>query len=151
MSSIIVLTTGFGFFSKSPSAFWYYLVHVFQYVLSMVLFVKILTRFTSNKFLIYITPILLSLTPGIVISSFRTHMPERNLIFYYAIFLYFFLRYLEKPKLYYLILGVTGANMAIHYKETAFIALGAFAFCHLLLSWKKSQPGADEPQAQKLG
>jgi hypothetical protein len=31
--------------------------------------------------------------------------------------------------------------MAIHYKETAFVALAAFAFCHLLLSWKKSKLG----------
>jgi len=128
-------------FLKSPSPFWYYLIHAVQYVLLMVLFVKITARFTSNKFLIYITPVLLSLTSAVTIPFFRTHMMERNMIFYYAIFIYFFLRYLEKPKLYYLIFGIISANMAIHNKEIGFIALGSFAFFHLLLSWKKSKLG----------
>ncbi len=128
-------------FSKSPSPFWYYFIHAFHYVLFVFIFVKILSQFTSNKFLIYITPVLLSLFPGMAIAFFRTHIAERNLIFYYAIFLYFFLRYLEKPKLYYLIFGVISANIAIHIKENAFIVLGTFAFFHLIFSWKKSKLG----------
>ena len=127
-------------FSKSPSPFWYFFVHAFQYVLLMILFVKIFSKFTSNKFLIYITPILLSLTPA-AIPWFRTHFMDRNVIYYYAVFLFFYLLYLEKPKLYYLVFGVIAANVAIHYKENAFVALAAFAFCHLLLSWKKSKLG----------
>jgi len=128
-------------FSKSPSPFWYYLIHAFQYVVLMILFVKIITRFTTSRFLIYIAPVLLSLFPGMAIAFFRTHIAERNIIFYYAIFLYFFLRYLEKPKLYYLIFGIISANIVIHIKENAFIALGTFAVFHLLLSWKKSKLG----------
>ena len=129
------------FFSKSPSPFWYYFIHAFQYIILMGIFVKIITRFTSSKFLIYFTPILLSLTPGMTIVFFRPLLGDRNIIFYYAIFLYFFLRYLEKPKLYYLIFGIISANMAIHNKEIGFIALGSFAFFHLFLSWKKSKIG----------
>ncbi len=129
----------FGFFSKSPSPFWYFLFHVFQYILLMILFVKLLSQFTSNRILIYITPILFSLTPCMTIAFFRTHLVERNLIFYYAIFLFCFLLYLKEKKLKYLILGVISANMAIHYKETAFVAVGVFAFCHLFLSWKTSK------------
>jgi len=129
------------FFFKSPSAFWYFLFHAFEYVLLMALFAQILSKFTSNKILIYLTPIIFSLFPGTALTFFRTHLVERNVIFYYAIFLYFFLKYTEKPKLYYLVLGVIGANMAIHYKEIGFIAVGAFAFFHLILSWKKSGRG----------
>ncbi len=129
------------FLPESPSAFWYYFFHAFQYVILMVLFVKIISKFTSNKFLIYLTPILLSLTPAVTIPFFRTHIAERDLIFYYAIFLFFYLEYLEKPKLYYLILGVISANMAIQNKEIGFVALAVFAFCHLFLSWKKSKLG----------
>ncbi len=128
-------------FSKSPSPLWHYLIHALQYLVLMILFVKIIARFTSNKFLIYITPILFSLTPAMTIPFFRTLLAERNMIFYYAIFIYFFLKYLEKPKLYYLILGVISANMAIHIKEVAFVTMGTFAFFHLLLSWKKSKLG----------
>ena len=138
-------------FSKSPSPFWYYLIHAFQYVVLMIIFVKIMARFTSSKFLIYIAPVLLSLFPGMAIAFFRTHIAERNMIFYYAIFLYFYLKYLEKPKLHYLVFGIISANLVIHIKENAFIALGAFTFFHLLLSWKKSRPllKADAPQTQK--
>ena len=139
----------FGLFFKSPSAFWYFLFHAFQYVVLMILFVKIISKFTSNKFLIYLTPILLSLTPAMTIPFFRTFLNERNLIYYYAVFLFCYLLYLQKPKLGYLLLGLTSANLAIYYKENAFIALAAFAFCHLLLSSKKSGSKTNEPPGQK--
>ena len=126
----------FGLFSKSPSAFWYFLLHAFQYAVFMVIFVKILSKFTSNKFLIYITPVFLSLTPGMIVTWFLTLGNEKSLVFYLIIFLFFYLRYLEKPKLYYLIFGVISANVAIYCKENAFLALAAFTFCHLLFPGK---------------
>jgi len=128
----------FGFFSKSPSAFWYFLVHVFHYVLFMVLFVKILARFTSNRFLIYLTPIFLSLTPAMTIPFFRTHMIDRNAILLYAAFLFFYFLNLDNPKTKYIVLGVLSANTALYYRENAFIALSVFVFFHLVLTWKKS-------------
>ena len=127
-----------GFFSKSPSAFWYFLLHAFQYVIFALLLVKILSKFTSNKFLTYMIPIILSLTPGMIVTWFPTLGNERNLIFYFTIFLFFYLQYLEKPKLYYLIFGIISANLAIYSKENAFLALATFSFCHLLFSWKKN-------------
>jgi hypothetical protein len=130
-----------GFFFKSPSAFWYFLFQAFQYVLLMAILIVFLSRFTTNKFLIYGIPILLSLFPGTTIAFFRTHIGDRSVIFYYIIFLYFYFLYLEKGKLWHLVTGVVSANMAIHYKETAFIALAAFAFFHLILSRKKSKLG----------
>jgi hypothetical protein len=128
----------FGFFSKSPSAFWYFLVHVFHYVLFMVLFVKILSRFTSNKFLIYLTPIILSLTPAITIPFFRTHMIDRNVVLLYAAFLYFYFLNLDNPKIKYIVLGILAINTALYYRENAFVALSVFAFFHFILTWKKS-------------
>ncbi len=130
----------FGLFFKSPPVFWYYFFHAFQYVILMTLFVKILSKITSNKYLIYLPPIFLSLTPSAV-SWFRTQIADRDTIFYYAIFLFFYLLYLEKSKLYHLVFGLTAANMAIHYKENAFIALSVFVFFHLILTWKKSRLG----------
>ena len=110
-----------------------YLIQTFQYVLLMIIFVKIIARFTSNKFLIYIAPALFSLTPSITIPFFRPLLGDRNIIFYYAVFLYFYLKYLEKPKLYYLVFGVISANMAIHNKEIGFIALGFSLFSPALI------------------
>ena len=135
----------FGLFSKSPSAFWYFLLHAFQYAVFMVIFVKILSKFTSNKFLIYITPVFLSLTPGMIVTWFLTLGNEKSLVFYLIIFLFFYLRYLEKPKLYYLIFGVISANVAIYCKENAFLALAAFTFCHLLFSRKDNGKSLPSP------
>ena len=131
----------FSFFSKSPSAFWYFAFHAFQYVLLMAILVVFISRFTSKKILIYGIPIVLSLFPSMTITFFRTHIMERNVIFYYLVFLYFYFLYVDKKKLWYLIFGVISATIAIHYKETAFIALGAFCFFHLILSWKESKRG----------
>jgi hypothetical protein len=133
----------FGLFMKSPSAFWYFLFHAFEYVLMMIVFVKILSRFTANKFLIYITPILLSLTPDVIIPFFRTHITDKHMFLFYGIFLFFFFLYLEKPKLRYLILGITSINMALYYKEMSFIIPSAFVFFYLLLTWKKSKLGVN--------
>lgn len=129
-----------GFFSKSPSPFWYNFIRAVQYILFAVLFVKILSKFTSNKFLIYITPVFLSLTPGIILPWLSNlDFNERSLMLYFTIFLFFYLQYLEKPKLYYLIFGVISANLALYSKENAFLALGAFAFFHLLFSRKDNK------------
>ena len=145
----------FGFFSKSPSAFWYFLLHAFQYVVFMFLLAKILSKFTSNKFLTHITPVLLSLTPGMIVTWFPTLGNEKSLIFYFTIFLFCYLKYLEKSKLYYLIIGVISANIAIYCKENAFLALAALTSCHLLFSRKsgaedKSLPSSnnDDPRTK---
>ena len=63
-----------GLLSKSPSAILYYLIHAIQFVVLMILLIKILKQFTSNKFLIYLTPILISLTPGFTMSWFRLQL-----------------------------------------------------------------------------
>lgn len=128
----------FGLFMKSPSAFWYYLMHVFQYVLFMMLFVKILSRFTSNRYLIYLTPIILSLTPAMTIPFFRTHMIDRNIILLYAALLYFYFLNLDNSKTKYIVLGLLSVNTALYYRENAFVALFVFAFFHFILTWKKS-------------
>ena len=126
----------FGIFSKSPNPFWYFFYHTLQFIIISFLLVKIISQFTSNKLFIYGAPILLFLTPGFTISWFRMQMNERNIIFFLAIFLFFYLAYLKNQKIIYLALGLIFANFAIYYKETAFIAIGVFAFFHFLLSIK---------------
>ncbi len=126
----------FGLFSKSPSPFWYYFYHAVQFVIFAVLIVKLLAKFTANKFILYGVPTLFFLTPGFTISWFQMQINERNVIFFLAVFLLCYLLYLKERKAIYFILGLISANLAIHSKETAFIAIGAFAFFHLIFSWK---------------
>lgn len=141
----------FGLFMRSPSAFWYFLFHAFEYVLLMILFVKILSRVTSSKPLIYLTPIFLSFISAVTIPFFRTHITDKHLALFYLAFLFFFLMYLEKPKLKYLILGVISVNMAIYYKELAFLMPSVFVVLYLFLTWKKIQPKVSEPPAPRTG
>ncbi|MDI6717464.1 MAG: hypothetical protein QMD86_00200 [Patescibacteria group bacterium] len=126
----------FGIFSKSPDPFWYYFYHAIQLVILSILIVKILSLFTKNKLLIYSASVLLFLTPGFAISWFRMQMNERNVIFFLTIFLFFYLNYIKNKKITFILLSLIFVNLAIYYKETAFIAIGAFAFFHLIFSIK---------------
>lgn len=126
----------FGQFSKSPNPFWYFFYHVVQLIVISFLIVKIISYFTENKLLIYGSPALLFLTPGFVISWFRMQMNERNVIFFLAAFLLFYLGHIKNKKIGYIFFGLIFANLAIYYKETAFIAIGTFAFFHLIFSLK---------------
>ncbi len=126
-------------FSKSPSAFWYYFIHAVQYVVFMALFTKIISKFIKSKFLIYMIPVLASLFPGMIVAWFQTMYLERDLIFFFTIFIFFYLSYLEKPKTSYLIWGLLSANLSLYYKENAFIPIGIFAFCHLIFSRKNNE------------
>lgn len=128
----------FGLFSASPSPFWYFFFHAVQFFLFIFLLVKILKHFTSNKPLIYASTILISFLPAFTIPFFRLQMNERNVIFFLAAFLLCYLAYLKNQKTRYIAAGILFANLAIYYKETAFIAIGAFAFSYFLLSYKKS-------------
>jgi hypothetical protein len=126
----------FGLFSKSPSPFWYYFYHAIQFVIFAVLIVKLLGKFTTNKFILYGVPTLFFLTPGFTISWFQMQINERNVIFFLAVFLLCYLSYLKEQKAIYFILGLISANLAIYSKEIAFIVIGVFVFSHLLFSRK---------------
>ena len=141
----------FGFFSSSPSPFWYYFFHAVQFVLLIVLLIKILKHFTESRLLIYASTILISLLPIFTIPFFRLQMNERDVIFFFAAFLLCYIVYLKNQKTTYLTLGVLFANLTIYYKETAFIAVGAFAFSYLLLSWNPVRSSPAERDATSNG
>mgnify|MGYP001572833371 CR=1 FL=1 len=126
----------FGLFFKSPSPFLYYFYHAVQFTIFAVLIVKLLSKFTTNKFLFYGVPALFFLTPGVVISWFRMQMNERNVIFFLAAFFLCYLAYFDKRKIIYFISTIFFANLVIYSKETTFIAIGVFVFFHLVFSWK---------------
>jgi len=126
----------FGLFSNSPSPFWYYFAHAIQLIIFLFLLIKLISKVTSNKWLIYGIPVLFSLTSSVVIPWFRLLLYERDVVLFFAAFLLCYLAYLEKRKWFYAVLSVLFAGLAVYGKETAFIALAAFTFSHLIFTWK---------------
>ncbi len=128
-----------------PTPFSYYLFNALQLVVFFLIFAKILNFVTNNKSLIYLSLLLLLFSPGLITVWFRLVFPERGILFFTTLCLYLYLKILKRIKDYskaklIIILSaiVLFANLAIYHKETVFLALGSFAFFHLVLSWKQS-------------
>lgn len=128
----------FGLFSSSPDPFWYFLYHALQASIFALLFVWLLKKFTHNYKLIYGITTILMLSPGFVITMLRLQLNERNLIFFMTLFVLLFLAYLKRQKTNIAVWIVLVANIIIYYKETAFLAIGVFAFTRLIFFWKIS-------------
>ena len=76
------------------------------------------------------------LLPGFVNSWFLLFCPERNVIFFMALFLFFYLKFKESQNAYFMFISIIFANIALYYKETTFAMLSSFAVLHLFLNWK---------------
>jgi hypothetical protein len=100
------------------------------------IFIAILRRALPVQPFLYVAPILLFLTPGFTLTFFKLLYTEKSVLFYFSVFLLSFLAFQKEQKLTYLITGLIGANLAIYYKETAFLAIGALAFAHILFTWR---------------
>ncbi|PIR87919.1 MAG: hypothetical protein COU10_02075 [Candidatus Harrisonbacteria bacterium CG10_big_fil_rev_8_21_14_0_10_45_28] len=120
----------------SASAFSYFLYHSIQFILLAVMLIFLISRVTSKKLLIYGIPILLFLTPEFTISFFRMQMTERIIIILFALLLLCYSLYLEKRKIWYLLVGFIAANLVIYFKEPIFVVIGVFAVSYLFLSRK---------------
>lgn len=90
-----------------------------------------------NYYKILFLLILLYISPGFVTAFLRLFVPERSVLFFLAIFFYYFISYQENQNICHMLLGLISANFALYYKEPVFIMLGVFAFLHLFIGWKK--------------
>lgn len=100
------------------------------------IFIAILKQLLPDGPYLYAIPVLLFLTPGFTLTFFKLLYSEKSVLFYLSVFLLSFLVFQKKQKLIYLIIALIGANAAIYYKETPFLAIGAFAFAHMLFTWR---------------
>lgn len=124
------------YFSAEP--FSYYATHAIQFILFAFFFAKLLSLFIPNRKWVYAVLSLLALSSGFTFVWFRMQMNERNVLFFSIIFILLYINYLNKKEKIDIFLGLVLANIIIYYKETAFILIGAFAFFHLILAFKKS-------------
>ena len=122
------------FFSNSPFVF--YLYNTIQFVIVILLLCKIFNRIKKNEKLIYAFVLILVLSSSFVVSWLKLFVSERNCIFFFMIFLYFYLKFQEKQKLSFLIICLISANISLYYKEPCFLMLGSFAFSHLFFGWR---------------
>lgn len=117
---------------------WYYAVHAIQFVILTFFLMRILQNYTSNRKLVYLVIVLLTLTAGFTYSWFRLQVSERDIVLFLAAFLYCYLGYQKSKSPIWLVLAVIAANIAIYYKEMPSILIGAFAATHLVLSaWNR--------------
>lgn len=123
-------------FTRTPSPFLYFAFHAVQFLIFSFLLIKILRKVTSNNGLIYSTAIILFLTPAFTISWFRLQLGDRNVLFFFAFFILAYQSFFKSEKIRYLVLTLFFANIALYYKEVAFMALGAFASARLIFAAK---------------
>jgi hypothetical protein len=90
----------------------------------------------KNEKYYFLFVLALILTPGFVTAFLRLHIGERNVLFFFLLFLFMYTRYQENHKGFYAIAALIFANLSLYYKEPVFLMLGTFVLFHLLLSWK---------------
>lgn len=117
----------------------YYLLNSTELLVFVTAFYWLLKRITANQIAIFITLSLVLTTNNFFHAFFRLLVPERSSVFWFAIFLWAFLSFVEDKKRWSFGLSFIAANFALYYKEPGFLMLGTFSLCHLLLSWKHSR------------
>jgi len=102
------------------------------------MFVEILMRTLSDKTYLYVIPIFVFLTPGFALTFPKLLYIEKQVLVYLSAFLLAFLAFQNEQKPRWFVLSLLAANATLYYKETAFLAVGAFAIVHLVLAWRTS-------------
>lgn len=95
------------------------------------------------RLIAYLATLLTITTPAFMTSWLRLFVPERMEFVFFAIFFHsYVLLYTKSTQKQWLhiLLCVFSSLIALFYKETAFILLGAFAFCHIVFCfWNKEK------------
>jgi len=110
----------------------YYLYNAAQLMVFFFLFRFVLGRATSSRALVNLATLGVVLAPGFPMAWFRLHVPERDVVFFLAVFLASFLA-LDRTSRPLALLGggLAAGNLALYYKEPVFVLLGVFSLCYL--------------------
>lgn len=102
--------------SVSPYAF--YLYNLIQFIILIFILQKLLLEILGFRYknIIFLSILILILSPGFVTAWFRLFVPERSVLFFLIIFLYFYVLYQKEQKISYFVLGLISANIALYYK-----------------------------------
>lgn len=125
-------------FSTSPTIFYSY--NFFQLLVFVLFTQKLIVRCVpkANLKLVVLVVVLILFTPGFVTSWFRLFVPERNVLFFLTIFLYYFFLFTKSDKVVHGFIALASANIALYYKEPVFLLLGSFIIFYTLSTWRTS-------------
>lgn len=117
-----------GQFSATPFA--YHLFAALQFLVAIALTFLVLTRvgFIARALIIAVTMI----HPNIVEMFFGLVYPERNMLFWLPIFVFFLQRFRQKESLWSYCGVLISTQFIIYYKEPAFLIPGSFAVIYLI-------------------
>lgn len=121
----------------SNTTFWYFFAICIELIVFMVLFIKFINKFSSHPASKYISLAALMLSPGFVMTFFEIRILERLMIVFLFAFLLSYVAFHKKERPLYFLLALLFANLALYYKETAFILVSTVAFFHLLVDWRR--------------
>lgn len=122
----------YSFFGVNAYAF--YVFTSFCAFISIVCLFKALNLVLDRTNTAILLIILLLTSPAFVSSFLRLFVPEKLEFTLFAIFLFAFIKFNKNNSILYFIIAIVTANIALYFKEVAFIMLFAFAFFHLIFS-----------------
>lgn len=121
-------------FSKTPLA--YHSFSIIQLLITIFICLSILSSINLILRLFIITIILI--TPSFVISFYGLIFPERNLIFFLAIFIFCVIRNQDNNSLFYLCGAFISTQFLLYYKEPSFLLILGFAITRLIIKFLNS-------------
>ncbi|MCS6942375.1 MAG: hypothetical protein NZ901_07170 [Geminocystis sp.] len=116
-------------FSTTPFAF--HLFSVFQLFITAIVCYLLLLEFKPIYRILVIIAIIT--VPSFVVSFSGLIFPERNVIFWLAIFILAFDKYSKNRRLLFAILTLISTQFILYYKEPVFLLILGFIISHLLL------------------
>lgn len=120
-------------FTRMPLG--YFILNAVELVAVLLIFSWLMRQYVSKRIFVYVAGLLL-LTPGFTLTFFKLLYVEKGLTLLLAGFLALYIGAQRRGDILLAWLTLLVANVAIYYKETAFIAIGGFSAAHLLLAWK---------------
>lgn len=123
-------------FEANASVF-YAFSAIFALIVILCLFNALKLTLDSRN-LSFLLIILLLCTPAFPSVFLRLFVPEKLESLFFAIFIFAFVQFMRKDSNIYFVVAIIASNLALYFKEVAFIMLGSFAFFHFIFSIGKS-------------
>lgn len=124
-----------GYLSNEP--FWYFFAIGIELVVFIMIFNVYIKEYVTDKFVRYLALIAVLLSPGFVTAFFEIPSQERQVVVLLLAFLLCYTAFIRNRQPIAFFASLLFANLAIYYKEPVFAAIAAFAFSHMILTWRE--------------
>lgn len=123
-------------FTRMPLG--YFILNAIELAAVLLIFSWLMRQYVPERIFIYVAGLLLLLTPGFTLAFFKLLFVEKGLVLLLSGFLALYISAQRHGNVALAGLALLVANLAIYYKETGFIAVGALAAAHLLIAWRST-------------